>query len=110
MNMTRYWRITSILIATFTFAGLFPAGCATNKPEPPSPVMVRPEPWQFAENWKKLRKEMTTSEVEDILGSAGRVEKGRWLTYWRYGPRNNGPQVMFNADTMLVKTWVAPDN
>ena len=89
---------------------LLPSGCGTNSPEPLSPVLVRPEPWQFAENWKKLRQEMTTSEVESILGKPGRIEKGRWLTYWRYGNRNKGPQVMFNADTMLVKTWVAPEN
>ena len=94
------------LLAVVTVCFLV-VGCAT-KPVPTG-VSTRYEGWRQRKNWLKLKRDMTTAEVEEILGAPDRVDLGRGLTYWRYDPEHEGPQAMFNADSMLLEFWKPPE-
>jgi hypothetical protein len=51
---------------------------------------------------------MSQDSVAAILGRPDREEFGRWLTYWRYGTKLDGPQVMFDSDRRTANYWIGP--
>jgi hypothetical protein len=53
-------------------------------------------------NWKKLKADMTTSEVRAILGAPNRIDGGAFVS-WHY---KNGGQVLFI--TGRVDRWSEP--
>jgi hypothetical protein len=60
------------------------------------------EGWKSAMNWRKLTKDMSTSDVQKILGEPHRVDGGS-LTFWYY---ENGGEVTFHEGK--VNRWHEP--
>ena len=59
---------------------------------------------QGKENWRRLQKGMSQSEVEALLGSPSKVDVYGVMTIWRYGTG----QVRFDGDTNAVDAWFEP--
>ena len=57
-------------------------------------------------NWRKLKKGMTESDVESLLGSPTKVDAFGPLTIWRYG--NHGGEVKFDGNGRTVTGWHEP--
>ena len=59
-------------------------------------------------NWRRLRKGMSESEVEQLLGSPTKVNVSRVFTVWYYaGDRSRG-EVRFDGETRTVDSWYEP--
>lgn len=60
------------------------------------------EGWKSVMNWRKLTKDMSTSDVQKILGEPHRVDGGT-LTNWYY--QNGGRIIFFEGK---VDRWMEP--
>jgi hypothetical protein len=56
-------------------------------------------------NWRQLKKGMTESEVEKLLGSPTRVQAFGSFTLWQYGGRG---EVQFDGESRTVTGWHEP--
>lgn len=104
MLLRSRWAQVLLLLAMLTASLL--AGCKSALPDGRDAGTAGAVPrWQIEENWRRLRRGMSEGEVAALLGRPDRKEFGRWRTYWRYGRKTGGPQVMFQVDTKKVDTW-----
>ena len=58
-------------------------------------------------NWRKLKKGMSESDVEKLLGSPSRVHAFGSFTVWHYETPLGG-QVQFDGDRRTVTGWREP--
>ena len=58
-------------------------------------------------NWRKLKKGMSESDVEKLLGSPSKVDAFGPFTIWHYGFPSGG-QVQFDGDSRTVTGWHEP--
>ena len=65
-------------------------------------LVTTSEGWKSVVNWRKLSTDMETSDVRNILGEPGRVDGGRFTT-WYY---QNGGSVVFLEGK--VYKWMEP--
>jgi hypothetical protein len=65
---------------------------------------VNPNGWKNIENWRRLEKGMSKSEVRKILGRPGKVSTGA-LDFWYY-PDVTGGEVTFDGGK--VQGWQEP--
>lgn len=64
------------------------------------------EAWKNRQNWRRLRKGMSKTEVTQILGVPGKIDMGSILEFWHYDyPR--GGSVNFN-NRGTVNGWDEP--
>lgn len=72
------------------------------KPSTTQEVVSSSEGWKSIENWKKLTRDMSTSDVKRILGEP-QYESGGIVAYWDYP---NGGKVFF--DDGKLSAWSEP--
>lgn len=101
-------RTTAVVM--LALACVIACGCASNSGMPPCAVMQTRPLWKDPARWEQLKRGMTQPEVRKILGEPDCIDNGRWLVYWYYGPTRDGPQAMFNADSLNLDYWNAPAN
>jgi len=58
-------------------------------------------------NWRMLKKGMSESDVERLLGSPTRVDAFGSFTVWHYGERSRA-EVQFDGDSRTVQSWHEP--
>ena len=58
-------------------------------------------------NWRQLRRGMSDSEVEKLLGSPTRVDAYGSFTVWYYGSGPGG-RVQFESRSGTVESWSEP--
>lgn len=68
------------------------------------PIVSSPNKWKDRANWRLLRKGMSKTEVERILGEPPKVDVGSYFEHWYY-PDALGGDVRFNSNGE-VDSWV----
>ena len=74
---------------------------------PPKAPIGSPGNAQDIRNWRQLRKKMTESDVERLLGSPTKVDNFGTFIVWAYDPPTGG-SVQFDADSGKVEGWHEP--
>ena len=106
LSMCKRWLRICLLLCIFACAGVL-AGCASGGAISEEGARTDTA-WQNEANWDRLRKGMSEADVRGLLRDPDSVVCGRYLTYWQYGKKREGAQVMFDARSKLVKVWEKP--
>lgn len=78
-----------------------------NTASKPAAVAIKPGSSRDIRNWRQLRKGMTETEVESLLGAPGKVMTNEAFLMW-YFNYPTGSDVRFDPDTRRVEAWNEP--